>query len=289
MRLPDHVLVQALGICGSQAAALQEFLHDGTWVKKIHPGWGGHSAIYALLMAKEGLTGPSRVFEGDFGLWKTHLGTVEGLEEEMNNLGGTWHTPEITFKMYPVCHMTHSFIDCMFELKRLHNFVPDDIASVECRIEPRCYHIVCEPSAAKSRPRTDYMMRFSLPYVTAIAAIKNRVSPSEIDLKYAEDPAVRILMGKVHCIPDETKKNPGYFPGWMKVTMKNGAEYTAQRLYELGTMQNPIKKADVVTKFENNMNAFYSKEQINIIGALIAEFDRLEGVSELVGSLHANT
>ena len=36
----SDLLVNALGICGSQAAALQEFLNDGSWTKKIHPGYG---------------------------------------------------------------------------------------------------------------------------------------------------------------------------------------------------------------------------------------------------------
>ena len=55
-----ETLVNALGICGSQAAAIQEFLHDGTWTKKIHPGWAAHSAVYALSLARNGYTGPDR-------------------------------------------------------------------------------------------------------------------------------------------------------------------------------------------------------------------------------------
>ena len=63
MGFSKETLVNALGICGSQSAALQEFLNDGSWTKKIHPGWGAHSAIYALLMAKHGYVGPKRVFD----------------------------------------------------------------------------------------------------------------------------------------------------------------------------------------------------------------------------------
>ena len=137
----ERTLKNALGICGSQAAALQEFLRDGSWVKKIHPGWGAHSAIYALGMARNGFIGPDKVFEGEFGLYMTHCGGTDGLEEAFSDLGSVWHTTEITTKLYPVCHMTHSFIDCMIRLEEEHHFGADDIASAQCRIESRCYPI----------------------------------------------------------------------------------------------------------------------------------------------------
>jgi 2-methylcitrate dehydratase PrpD len=285
LKLSGETLVNAMGICGSQAAALQEFLRDGTWVKKLHPGWAGHSAIYALMMAKEGFTGPQKVLEGDFGMWKTHLGTLDGLEDEFSNLGIVWHTLEITFKMYPVCHMTHSFIDCMLALQREYGFTADDLASVECRIEPRCYHIVCEPRETKIRPQTDYMMRFSLPYVLAVAATHKRMSPWEIDMKYARNPKIQALMDKITCIADSSKSNPGYFPGWLQVTLKNGNVYTKSQLYELGAPQNPITKEAVVAKFDHNLSLFYTKRQRTQIYEQIEKFETLTGVRELIESL----
>ena len=281
----EETLVNALGICGSQAAALQEFLHDGSWTKKIHPGWGCHSAVYALKMAQHGFVGPKEVFEGGFGLWQTHLGTTEGLKEEMSNLGSKWHTPEIAFKMYPVCHMTHSFIDCLQEVLRDNRLTADDIEHIECRIESRCYHIVCSPEEAKKHPQTDYMMRFSLPYVVAIAAIKGRVSPWEIDLKYAQDPQVLDLMSRVICIDDDEKRHPGYFPGWIRLTTKDGCSFVCDHRYELGTKQNPIRLENVIEKFHNNTDAFYTEAEITRMTDAIKRFDTLETADELIAAL----
>lgn len=284
LKLPRETLVNALGICGSQSAALQEFLNDGTWVKKFHPGWGAHSAIYALLVAKGGFTGPARVFEGGFGMWKTHLGTAEGFEEVLADLGQVYRTTEITFKMYPVCHMTHSFIDCMLALRR-QGVKPEEIESIECRIEPRCHPIVCEPAERKKRPDTDYMMRFSLPYVVAVAAVHGKMSPWEVDMKYAGDPQIQDLMDRVTCISDEEKRNPGYFPGWLRLTTKDGRVFTEDRRYELGAPQNPIGLDDVHTKFENNLGDLYSDVRKKRIVELIEGFDRLAGMSELIEGL----
>ncbi|MCI8802324.1 MAG: MmgE/PrpD family protein [Oscillibacter sp.] len=283
----EETLVNALGICGSQAAALQEFLRDGSWVKKIHPGWAAHSAVYALGLARNGFTGPREVFEGEFGLWNTHCGGTDGLEEFFAgaDLGEVWRTTEITVKLYPVCHMTHSFIDCMLSLQREEGFTAEEIDSAECRIESRCYPIVCTPREAKIRPNTDYIMRFSLPYVVAMAAKKGRVSPWEIDLSYARDPGIQSLMDRIQCVDDDSKRNPGYFPGFLTVTLKDGRRFVRDQRYEMGTPQNPLDPAAVRRKFMDNLAPLYSAGQIQHLAELIGRFETLSGAGELTAAL----
>lgn len=284
LKVSEDVLVNALGICGSQAAGIQEFLRDGSWVKKLHPGWGAHSAIYAVRLAQAGFTGPKKVFEGEFGVWKSHFGTAEGLDE-FDDLGRAWHTTEITFKMYPVCHMTHSFIDCMFRARNEFFVRPEEIERIECRIEERCYHIVCEPEAAKKNPETDYMMRFSLPYVAAVSILKGKVSPWEIDMRLAEDPQVKELMAKVSCIADDSKANPGFFPGWVKLYLKDGTEQVYDQRWEIGTPENPVDLDAVMEKFRNNLEHFYTDGQIEQLSGAIQDIEKLGQIGELLDCL----
>ncbi len=37
-RLSEDELVRAFGICGSQASGIIEYLADGSWTKRLHPG-----------------------------------------------------------------------------------------------------------------------------------------------------------------------------------------------------------------------------------------------------------
>lgn len=283
--LPREVIVNALGICGSQAAGLQEFLHDGSWVKKIHPGWGCHSAVYALMMAKNGFVGPLKVLEGGFGLYQTHVGRTEAIEHVMDDLGERWVTGEITFKMYPVCHMAHSFIDCVKRIVRSNSLKAEDIKNVECRIETRCYGIICSPDEVKKRPQNDYMMRFSLPYVVAAAIIKGNVSPWEIDPRFASEPEMIAMMDKVTCVDDESKRNPGHFPGWVRITLNDGREFTEDQRFELGSENNPVKFSDVMDKFSANLSALYSEEQIEKLSELISSFERLGSAEPLIEAM----
>lgn len=283
-KVSRDILVNALGICGSQAAGLQEFLRDGSWVKKLHPGWAAHSAVYALQLAMAGLTGAKEVFEGEFGLFKTHCGFTCGTEE-FENLGTVWHTPEITFKMYPVCHMTHSFIDCVLEAREKYEVEPEEVEEIECRIEERCYHIVCEPEAAKKNPQTDYMMRFSLPYVVSVALSKGKVSPWEIDMRLARDSRIGGLMNRVRCVADDGKRNPGYFPGWLKIRLRDGREFVFDQRWEKGTPQNPVDLDAVMEKFSNNLEHFYTEAQIKQLAELLQSFEKMDGAQPLLKAL----
>ncbi|MHC1758443.1 MAG: MmgE/PrpD family protein [Negativicutes bacterium] len=282
LKMPKTVLVNALGICGSQAAALQEFLHDGSWVKKIHAGWAAHAGIYALLMAQNGLTGPREVLEGKYGLYATHIGSADGVGSVFTDLGQRWRTSEISVKLYPVCHMIHSFSDCVFELQSQHGFTPQDIAKVECRIEKRCYNIVCVPEQAKKRPTSDYGMRFSLPYIVAMSILKGKISPLEVDEKYLSDPEVLGLIDKVECLEDETVKNAGHFPGWVEITLYNGSTYRWRQEYEKGAAEHPIAASDIITKYKNNASAYLNSEQADTLFKQILRLEQLPGISFLL-------
>ena len=73
MGLDADALVRAQGIAASTAGGVQVFLEEGAWTKRLHPGWGAVAGITAATLAKSGFFGPSRAYEGRFGLFETHL------------------------------------------------------------------------------------------------------------------------------------------------------------------------------------------------------------------------
>ena len=84
LRLNPTQWVNALGISGSMASGIIEYLAEGTWTKRMHPGWAAQSGYRAARMAKEGFTGPRTLFEGEHGLdvraiEKIECNTAEGI------------------------------------------------------------------------------------------------------------------------------------------------------------------------------------------------------------------
>lgn len=92
----------AMGIAGSQSSGLAQWIEEGSWTKRMHPGWAAHSGIIAVLLAQKGYDGPQRIYEGKMGLYNSYLG--EGnfdLERLTQGLGSRWETRQICYKLYP--------------------------------------------------------------------------------------------------------------------------------------------------------------------------------------------
>ena len=70
--LSESQLLSALGIAGSQSAGSMEFLAEGAWTKRFHPGWAAFSGVHAALLAKEGFIGPRTILEGRDGFLKAY-------------------------------------------------------------------------------------------------------------------------------------------------------------------------------------------------------------------------
>src|SRR6266851_1696085 len=106
-------IVDALGIAGSMAGGIIEYLAEGAWTKRLHAGWAAQSGIRAALLARHGFVGPRTVFEGVHGLFNGFAHTTEGDYEALTGDFGTqWVTDALAFKPYPCGTMAQPYIDC---------------------------------------------------------------------------------------------------------------------------------------------------------------------------------
>ena len=106
-------LVDALGVVGSMASGIIEYLAEGTWTKRMHAGWAAQSGMRAALLARAGFYGPRTVFEGVHGLFHGFANTLDGnYDEVIGDFGTRWVTETLAFKPYPCGTMAHPYIDC---------------------------------------------------------------------------------------------------------------------------------------------------------------------------------
>src|SRR3546814_16514309 len=57
-----------LGVAGSMASGIIEYLADGTWTKRLHPGWAAQAGLRAAQPGAAGFRGTGTVFWGPTGL-----------------------------------------------------------------------------------------------------------------------------------------------------------------------------------------------------------------------------
>ncbi|MFE3449006.1 MmgE/PrpD family protein [Nonomuraea sp. NPDC059194] len=160
--------VHALGIAGSQAGGLLEFLHTGSSTKQLHPGLAAHSGILAARLARAGATGPASVLEGEYGLYGALLGRPG--TDPARGLGERWEVTRITIKPYPACQLVHASLDAARGLAGRAWKIEEIVAEVHQDTAP----IVC--GAGKARPRTPYEAKFSLPWSVAAMIVDGDVT-----------------------------------------------------------------------------------------------------------------
>src|SRR5207249_3715768 len=52
LRLDARATVDALGVAGSMASGIIEYLAEGTWTKRMHAGWAAQSGLRAALLGR---------------------------------------------------------------------------------------------------------------------------------------------------------------------------------------------------------------------------------------------
>lgn len=216
-------ITAAQGIAGSTASGIQVFLEEGAWTKRFHPGWGAVAGITAAYLARAGFKGPTRPYEGRFGLFDTHLqGEAEHvkLAALTEGLGDVWHFGETALKPYPVCHFIHGCADAAIEL---HGKIAGaEVAAVRAYLPEPTLHIVAEPSEAKENAATEYEAKFSAQFVVAACLLRGRFGLPDLQPDALADAAVRNLARRVKCFEDPETAFPTYFSGGLEVTLADG-------------------------------------------------------------------
>src|SRR5208282_5879428 len=106
-------IVDALGIAGSMAGGIIEYLAEGAWTKRLHPGWSAQAGLRAALLARGGFFGPRTVFEGTHGLFHGFAHTTQGdYGKLLDGFGENWVSRTIAFKPFACGTMIHPYIDC---------------------------------------------------------------------------------------------------------------------------------------------------------------------------------
>ena len=198
--LDADALTRAQGIAASTAGGVQVFLEEGAWTKRLHPGWGAVAGITAATLAKSGFFGPSRAYEGRFGLFETHLqehAAEVDLARITAGLGRAWELTDTSIKPYPICHFIHGAAEAAIRLHGKLKPTSDSLAEVRVRIPKDTLPIVAEPVAVKTAPANDYDAKFSAQYVVATCLLKGRIGLAELEPEARNDPVVRALARRV--------------------------------------------------------------------------------------------
>jgi 2-methylcitrate dehydratase PrpD len=245
--------VSALGIAGSMASGIIEYLAEGTSTKRMHAGWAAQSGIRAALMARGGFDGPRTVLEGTHGFYRAFAPSVKpDFEPLRRDLGRRWIMEDIAFKPYACGTMTQPFVDCAIELAQ-QGVQADDIAEIVCDVGEGTVHRLWEPLAVKHRPPTPYAAKFSTPYCVAVGFFDGRAGFAQFTQPRIEDAGVLALASKIRYSINPDDEYPRNFTGHLCATLKDGTRREIRRPYMRGGVHAPLSQEELDAKFMDNV------------------------------------
>ncbi|HYA30285.1 MAG TPA: MmgE/PrpD family protein, partial [Acidobacteriota bacterium] len=277
--------VDAFGLCGSQSSGIIEYLADGTWTKRMHPGWSAHGGVIACLLAQEGFRGPARVFEGTHGFFNGFGGKNDYRFDKLLELGKQWEIPKLAFKSYPCGSISHPYMDCALRIKQKHAPAPDEIREVVCRTAEGPVHRLWEPLADKQKPVSSYGAKFSLPYSIAVMLVHGRAGLEEFTDAAIHDPAVLKLAAKVRYVLDPTIDYPRHFSGHLKVTMATGQVFEENQPHPRGGLEDPLPPSEIEEKFRANARLALRETRVDDIVDTVSRLDEIPSISILTEKL----
>jgi 2-methylcitrate dehydratase PrpD len=279
LHLDELQVAHAQGIVLSMAAGSLEFLEDGAWTKRVHPGFAAASGITAATLAKHGFTGPRSAYEGRFGLYASHLGKrleEDDLQLATEGLGSSWQIDEVAIKPLPACHFTHAVADAAIALHQEHRFSAqnlDSIKRVVAKVPRGTVEVVCEPLEPKRKPVTSYDAQFSVPYIVATALLKGRFTLDELEPAALADPAVLALAARVDYEIDPDTTFPRHYTGEVVVERSDGTRVAHREAINRGCADRPVSNDDIVTKFYANAQRSVSRSAAEQIAQSVLQLD----------------
>jgi 2-methylcitrate dehydratase PrpD len=244
--------VDALGHSGSLAAGIIEYLAEGAWTKRIHPGWAAQAGIQAARLGREGFLGPRTVFEGIHGLFNGFARNAQGNYAELtDDFGERWVTESITFKPYATGTMNQPYVDCALRLAK-RGIPPEDIVDILCETAEGYVHRLWDPLPAKHRPPNEYIAKFSAPFNIAVAYVTGAAGLAAFTEKTVHDARILALASKVRYVVNPNDPYPKAYTGHIRATLKDGRVIEERQPHIRGGSQEPLSRDEIESKFFGN-------------------------------------
>jgi 2-methylcitrate dehydratase PrpD len=273
---------RALGLAGSMASGIFEYLADGSPTKPFHAGWAAQAGVQAAALAAAGARGPSTVLEGRYGLLATHVDVAHDMGAQIADLGERWESPLVAIKPYPACHWIHAAVDAAVEATG--DLAPGEIDRIVVRIPEVGEPIVLEPLAQKRTPVTEYDAKFSLPWCVAARIVHGRLDVRSFVGDIA-DPAVLALAAKVEYEPWQGDF-ASVFAGGARVEAR-GTSRAVVNDAPRGAPGNPMTHDDIVAKFTANATLSLPAEAAGRIAAAVDGLDDAADVAAITADLRS--
>ncbi|WP_300458132.1 MmgE/PrpD family protein [Desulfobacula sp.] len=253
-------------------------------IRAVRDAFASKAGVVSVLLAKKGIKGFALPFEGKAGLFSLYARGNYDPSALTRNMGKVYEGANISFKPWPTCRGTHTYIEAALGLMAEYPINIHDIAAVNIIVSP-FNSMLCEPLEAKRHPAIAIDAKFSLPFVIATALCHKDVALNRFTADAMNDGKVLGLARKVAYTVNPDPGLTNILQGIVEIKMKDSTVVSKKVTHALGSPENPMSKKDLVAKFidcaKQSVNPL-SMEQLDIAAQKILFLDKMKNMNELI-------
>jgi 2-methylcitrate dehydratase len=245
------------------------------------------NAVFALIMAREGMTSAPEPYEGVYGLHNL----TGPFEPRLPIFPGGPMVVQLSHQK-PVPAETHGLgiLELVPEIRAFTDV--DDIDTITIDMPDHAVEHTADPP--KYDPINRETADHSVPYMLAVALVDGGISLDSYSDERISDPLLRPIMNKIICVVDdefsEIRKTGLYgvtrpTPARVTVRTKAGDVWQREIMYYKGHPRNPMSRDDIDAKLDTICDGFISSGQKERIRSAWWSVGESEDVGEAMATL----
>jgi 2-methylcitrate dehydratase PrpD len=281
LHLNAEQIVDAFSLTLCQATCSAELTRSPrAVVRSVRDAFAAQAGVIAALLARDGVAGFDQPIEGQAGLFNLYARGKYDPFALIQDLGKTFESANVSFKPYPSCRGTHTYIDAVLHILKAHRIDPGAVEEIGVVIQP-VNKMLCEPRDQKQNPATAIDAKFSIPFVVATTLVHGQVALDQFFPRALSDARVLALARRV------TYRVDAATPAILQIKMCD-ENFSAQIDFARGHPRNPISADALIQKFFDC--AKYAARKISDhhrreIVDLVLNLERVENIGELMARL----
>jgi len=249
-------------------------------VRAVRDAFAAKGALLSALLAEKGVKGFDSPLEGKAGLFSLYSKGNYESSALTDGLGTIFEGENVSFKPWPTCRGTHTFIDAALQIMTSHSINADDI--IDIRVVVSSFNkMLCEPMEVRSAPKAVIDAKFSIPFSLATALYYKSVSLEHFTSYSLKNEGVLQLAKKIGYDVNNNLGVEEATRGYLEIKTKDYKVYSKQIDQAYGHPNYPISEDDLFTKFMDCANKAIKKIPKSDLEKVIRYIMALEEVTDI--------
>jgi 2-methylcitrate dehydratase len=294
MKLDAAKLTEAVNL------AINDHISMGQTRRQVLSDWKGladgeaaRNAVFAAMLARGGLTGPTPIFEGTLGLFKQVSGEADIDVAKFGGHGNPFRINQCGIKAYPAVVFTQTAIVAATAIAdEVTKGAPDKaaalerIASVEIATSKRGL-VQTGTDREKWAPTTRETADHSMPYITTRAMFDGDITNDSYTPAKLKDPRTLAFMQKITVAEDPvlTARTGGAVPTRITAILADGQRVSREVNDIPGFAGKPMQRPDIDRKFRGNIGQRWPREKTDAVLQSLWVLENTRDIGALLASL----